>query len=61
MALCFPLHHSFKKHLLNSNYMEDTVLGSRQGSRDGDGRRKEVKYGSGARGPHGLVEETKRV
>lgn len=61
MVLCFLLYYLFKKYLLNSNYMEDIVLGSRQGSRDGDGRRKEVKYGFGVRGFYGLVEEIKRV
>lgn len=56
MALCFSLHYWFEKHLLNSNYTEDIVLGSGQERRGGDINRGEVKYGSGA---YGLVEDIK--
>lgn len=55
MALYFSLHYWFKKHL-NSNYTEDTMLGSGQERGGGNAKKGEIKHGSGAQG---LVEDKK--
>lgn len=47
--------------MLNSNYMKDTVLGSKQEREGRDAKRKETEYGSGAHGTDGLVGYKKSV